>query len=88
MTLEQSGLSAVRAAGTGDMNQLQTALDARAAAITLTSDTPPTPELHARLTTAIEIGDAIRGGIRSLKQRITVESTRLNQIRTYSKHHP
>jgi hypothetical protein len=88
MTLEQSGLSAVRAAGAGDMDALQSALDARAAAISLANDAPPTPELHARLTTAIEIGDAIRGEIRSLKQRIAIESTRLNQIRTYSKHHP
>ncbi len=88
MTLEQAGLSAVRAAGAGDMDQLQTALDARAAAIALANDTMPTPELHARLATAIEMGDAIRGGIRSLKQRIAIESTRLNQIRTYSKHHP
>ena len=87
MTLEQSGLSAVRAAGAGDMDQLQTALDARAAAIALTNEAAPTPELHARLTTALEMGNAIRGEIRSLKQRIAVESTRLNQVRNYSKHH-
>jgi hypothetical protein len=85
MTLEQSGRAAVRAAGAGNLDELRDSLNARAVAISQTIGGQLSPELHARLVTAFEIGEAIRGEIRSLKLRIATESARLAQIRTYSR---
>jgi hypothetical protein len=84
MTLEETGRAAVRAAGEGDMEALRVALEARDAAISLLRDAQPSPEVHARLITAFEIGEAILGAIRSFKLRVAIESARLNQIRTYA----
>jgi hypothetical protein len=85
MTLEQAGRSAVRAAGAGNLDELRQALEARAAAISELDDPQPSFDGYARLATAYEIGDAIRGEIRSLKLRIAADSARLGQIRTYAR---
>ena len=85
MTLEQAGLFALRAASHGDLEELQVALDARAASMAALTNEPPTPELHARLSTAAEIGNAIRDAIRSFKQRTAGECSRLGQVQAYSR---
>jgi len=85
MTLEQAGLSALDAASHGDLEDLQVALDARAAAFVLVKNDNPSPELHARLAAASEIGDSIRYALRSFQQRIAGESSRLSQIQSYSR---
>ena len=85
MTLEQSGLAALHAAGSGNLDRLRDALQARAAAIAQTADAEPSAQVYARLGTSFDIGEAIRGEIRSLKLRIAAERSRLAQIQTYSR---
>jgi hypothetical protein len=85
MTLEEAGRSAVRAAGAGNLDELRQALEARAVAISALDDAQPSFDVYARLATAYEIGDAIRGEIRSLKLRIAADTARLSQVRTYSR---
>lgn len=88
MTLEQSGLAALHAAGSGNLDELRVALLARSAAIArmnaagLSAEMSPA-EVHARLATARDIGEAIRDQIRSLKLRIAADGARLSQFRNY-----
>lgn len=86
VTIEQSGRAALRAAGAGDLDSLRTALDARQTALEELKESPPSTDSHQRLATALEIGEAIRGAIRAFKLRVASESSRLNQIQTYSSH--
>jgi hypothetical protein len=83
MTLEQSGLAALHAAGSGNLNELREALLARSAAIVRITAAAPSSEVHARLATALDIGQAIRDQIRSLKVRIADDGARLSQFRNY-----
>lgn len=85
MTLEQAGISALRAASHGDLEDLQIALDARDAAIAELANERATAEVHARLSTAAEIGNAIRDAIRAFKQRTAAEGSRLSQVQAYSR---
>lgn len=83
MTLEQSGLAALHAAGSGNLDELRDALQARSAAIVRLNAAAPSAEVHARLATALDIGEAIRDQIRSLKLRIAADGARLSQFRNY-----
>jgi hypothetical protein len=83
MTLEQSGLAALHAAGSGNLDELRDALRARSAAIGGLNTGKPSAEIHARLATALDIGEAIRDQIRSLKLRIAADGARLAQFRNY-----
>jgi hypothetical protein len=83
MTLEQSGLAALHAAGSGNLYELRDALLARSAAIAGINAAAPSDEVHSRLTTALDIGQAIRDQIRSLKVRIAADGARLSQFRNY-----
>jgi hypothetical protein len=83
MTLEQSGLAALHAAGSGNLVELRDALLARSEAIARINAAEPSPEVHARLATALEIGQAIRDQIRSLKVRVAADGARLSQFRNY-----
>jgi hypothetical protein len=83
MTLEQSGLAALHAAGSGNIVELRDALLARSEAIARMNAAAPSPEVHARLATALDIGHAIRDQIRSLKVRVAADGARLSQFRNY-----
>jgi hypothetical protein len=83
MTLEQSGLAALHAAGSGNLDELRDALLARSGAIARINASAPSAEVHARLTIALDIGQAIRDQIRSLKVRIAADGARLSQFRNY-----
>ena len=88
MTLEQSGLAALHAAGSGNLDELRDALVARSAAIARMNAAGhdaegQAPEVHARLATALDIGEAIRDQIRLLKLRIAADGARLSQFRNY-----
>ena len=80
MTLEQAGRLALRAAAASDLEALRTALEARAKATAGLKAAPPSADVHARLSAAVELGEAIRHEIRALKLRIGVESARLTRI--------
>ncbi len=81
--LEQAGLAALHAAGSGNLDELRDALLARSAAIARINAAAPSSEVHARLATALDIGQAIRDQIRSLKVRIAADGARLSQFRNY-----
>ena len=83
MTLEQAGLAALHAAGSGNLDELRDALLARSAAIARMNASAPSPEVHARLANALDIGQAIRDQIRSLKVRLAGDGARLSQFRNY-----
>jgi hypothetical protein len=83
MTLERSGLAALHAAGSGNLDELRDALLARSAAIARMNAAAPTPEVHARLATAFDIGTAIHDQIRLLKVRLAADGARLSQFRNY-----
>jgi hypothetical protein len=85
MTLEQSGLAALNAAGSGNLDRLRDALQARAAAIAQTIGAEASAQVLARLGTAFDIGEALRCEICSLKLRIAAERSRLAQVQTYSR---
>jgi hypothetical protein len=83
MMLEQAGLAALHAAGSGNLEELREALLARSAAIAQINASAPSPEVHARLATALDIGKAIRDQIRLLKVRLSADGARLSQFRNY-----
>jgi hypothetical protein len=83
MTLEQAGLAALHAAGSGNLDELRDALLARSAEIARINAAAPSPEVHARLATALDIGEAICDQIRALKLRLAGDSARLSQFRHY-----
>jgi hypothetical protein len=83
MTLEQAGLAALHAAGSGNLDELRDALRARSDAIGRINASAPSPEVHTSLATALDIGQAIRDQIRALKLRLAADGARLSQFRNY-----
>jgi hypothetical protein len=83
MTIEHSGLAALRAADVGDLDSLRAAIDARETALAELKTLPPSTDSFQRLATALEVGDAIRGAVRAFKLRVASENSRLSQIQTY-----
>ncbi len=82
--LEDSGRIALRAASSGNLDELRDALASREKALAELRASPPDETVRARLLVAQEIGDAITTQLRSLKRRLAEENTRLEQLRSYS----
>ena len=82
MTMEQATDLARRAAESGDLEALETAMKARACAIAALIKAPASEELAAQLRSAIEDGEQIGPALRALKQRIGFECARLSQLQS------
>jgi hypothetical protein len=82
MTIEEAGRQALAAAENGDLNALEAALKARAAAIALLAGTPPSEELAACLASAIQAGDVLNKTLFTLKVRLLTGAARLALILT------
>ena len=81
MTVEQADQRALAATRAGDLVALGTALAARAQAIAALSFDTPSPALAKRLAAAFESGKLIEDALRALKLRLSLESSRLAQLR-------
>jgi hypothetical protein len=80
MTLERAGRLALRAAAASDLEGLRTALEARGQAAAALKTAPPSADVGAQFSAAVDLGEAIRHEIRALKLRVGVESARLTRI--------
>lgn len=81
MTLEQATQRAMEAANANDLDQLERALNDRAAAIKETVTLPASPELATRLSAALTAGDAIRTSLSGFRARTVLEIARLARLR-------
>lgn len=79
MTLEQATREASEAVAAGDFEKLHRALEARSAAI---AEIPVTRENAARLTAALEAGEAVARDLRLLKLKLGIDVNRLAQIQS------
>jgi len=78
MTLEEANQQALAASERGDLNALDAALKARASAIASLAGAPPSQELAARLTAAIQAGEALSRSLFTLKARLLGRASRLD----------
>jgi hypothetical protein len=82
MTLEEANQKALAASERGDLNALDAALKARASAIAALAGSPPSQELAARLTSAIQAGEALSHSLSTLKARLLASACRLTRFQT------
>lgn len=82
MTIEEANQEALAASERGDLNALDAALKARASAIASLAGSPPSQELAARLTSAIQAGEALSQSLSTLKARLLASASRLTLLQS------